>query len=116
MLPFFKKTAPLRDAPVLPPANAFQAPAEPAHTSNTTSIRETIDLLELDLSAMIREVEQAATSFHGGVSASTEALAAIRASTETLGTSCDFARAAVLNLTGQILRWLGPSAVRTPSA
>jgi methyl-accepting chemotaxis protein len=85
MLSFFRKTAPLPDAAAPPPASAFQPATEPANTSNTTSIRETIDLLELDLSAMIREVERAATSFHGGVSASAEALAAIRASTETLG-------------------------------
>lgn len=38
------------------------------------------------------------------------------ASAESLGRNCEFARAAVLNLTGLILRWLGPSAVRTPSA
>jgi methyl-accepting chemotaxis protein len=85
MLSFFRKAAPLRDTPVPPHASASQPAAKPANTSNTTSIRETIDLLELDLSAMIREVERAAISFHGGVSASTEALAAIRASTETLG-------------------------------
>ena len=85
MLSVFKKIAPLRDAPVPSPASPLQPPVEPANTGNTASIRETIDLLELDLSAMIREVERAATSFHGGVSASTEALSAIRASTETLG-------------------------------
>ncbi len=85
MLSLFKKITPLRDAPAPPPAGALQSAAEPANTSGTASIRETIDLLEFDLSAMIREVEQAATSFHGGASASTEALAAIRESTEILG-------------------------------
>jgi methyl-accepting chemotaxis protein len=52
--------------------------------SNATAVRETIDLLELDLSAMIREVEHAAASVRGGASASAEALSAIRANTEIL--------------------------------
>ena len=52
--------------------------------SSATTIRETIDLLELDLGAMIREVERAAASVRGGASASAEALAAIRVNTETL--------------------------------
>ncbi|MEI9804405.1 MAG: hypothetical protein WDN48_08010 [Pseudolabrys sp.] len=58
--------------------------AEPTPASSATSIRETIDLLELDLSAMIREVAAAAASVRGGASASAEALAAIRARTESL--------------------------------
>ena len=49
-----------------------------------TSIRETIDLLELDLSAMIRDVAGAAASVRSGASASADALAAIRAQSETL--------------------------------
>jgi methyl-accepting chemotaxis protein len=52
--------------------------------SSATAIRETIDLLELDLGAMIREVERAAASVRGGASASAEALSAIRANTEIL--------------------------------
>jgi methyl-accepting chemotaxis protein len=59
-------------------------PAAPPAVSSATSVRETIDLLELDLSAMIREVAQAAASVRGGASASVEALAAIRARTEIL--------------------------------
>jgi len=84
MFSFFKRIAPLPDAPVPTPASAPQSVAEPADTNNVRSIRETIDLLEFDLSAMIREVERAAASFHGGASAAMEALVAIRASSETL--------------------------------
>ena len=79
-----------QDAPLPPPAPApspASGPppaAEAAATNTATSIRETIDLLELDLSAMILEVERAAASVRGGASASAEALASIRASTETL--------------------------------
>ncbi|MGH8713757.1 MAG: methyl-accepting chemotaxis protein [Casimicrobiaceae bacterium] len=70
--------------PVSPHASAPEPAALSLGTSSAKSIRETIDLLELDLSAMIREVEHAAASVRGGASASAQALAAIRASTETL--------------------------------
>ena len=84
MLSLFRKPQqPPAAAPALPASPPQQAVA-PSATSSTTSIRETIDLLELDLSAMIREVAQAAASVRGGASASAEALAAIRASTEAL--------------------------------
>jgi methyl-accepting chemotaxis protein len=82
----FKKWGQSQAAP--PPAPPPCAPpppaAEPPTASNAASIRETIDLLELDLSRMIREVEQAAASVRGGASASVEALTSIHASTETL--------------------------------
>ncbi len=68
--------------PVTSPTSASQT--APLGTSSATSIRETIDLLELDLSAMIGEVGRAADSVRGGASASAQALAAIRASTEIL--------------------------------
>ena len=84
MLSLFKKTKQLPIAPLPSPASVPEPAAEPAGASNATSNRETIDLLELDLIAMIREVEQAAASVRGGASASVDALAAIRASTETL--------------------------------
>ena len=66
------------------PPVAPQPSPKPAVTSSATSIRETIDLLELDLSSMIHEVERAAASVRGGATASAEALTAIRANTESL--------------------------------
>jgi methyl-accepting chemotaxis protein len=57
---------------------------EAAEGRAATSIRETIDLLELDLSAMIRDVASAAAAVRSGSGASAEALAAIRARSETL--------------------------------
>jgi methyl-accepting chemotaxis protein len=60
------------------PVSATAAP------STTSSFRETVDLLELDLIAMIREVVQAAGSVRGGASASAEILGAIQARTEGL--------------------------------
>ena len=79
MLSFRRKPPP---SPVPPPA--AHAPAAESAVKSATSIRETIDLLELDLSAMIREVERAAAAVRGGASASAEALTAIRSRTETL--------------------------------
>ncbi len=82
MLSFFRKQQQSTAAP-LPVSEPV--PAAPLAAANiATSIRETIDLLELDLAAMIREVAQAAASVRGGAGASAEALAAIRARTEIL--------------------------------
>ncbi|MEP7030920.1 MAG: methyl-accepting chemotaxis protein [Pseudolabrys sp.] len=83
-LRFFRKLPVSEAAAASPPITAPEPAAAPAATTGTTSIRETIDLLELDLSAMIRDVAGAAASVRGGASASAEALAAIRANTETL--------------------------------
>jgi len=80
----FRRKPPLLPTPVAPPAAAPVPAAKPESPSSATSIRETIDLLELDLGAMIREVERAAAAVRGGASASVEALTAIRSSTETL--------------------------------
>lgn len=55
-----------------------------ASLNTAASIRETIDLLELDLSAMIDDVASAAASVRSRTGASAEALAAIQARTETL--------------------------------
>ncbi|MDI1345915.1 MAG: methyl-accepting chemotaxis protein [Pseudolabrys sp.] len=68
------------------------APADPLAASNTASIRETIDLLELDLSAMIRDVASAAASVRSGASASAEALAAIQVRTATLAAQAQDAK------------------------
>jgi methyl-accepting chemotaxis protein len=81
MLSLFRKPQEPQAAPSASPVMPLAA-APPANSA--TSIRETIDLLELDLSAMIREVAHAAASVRGGASATAEALAAIRANTETL--------------------------------
>src|SRR6185312_3993599 len=68
------------------PLSADEAAADAvlAAVRGATSIRETIDLLEFDLSAMIRDVAGAAAAVRGGASASAQSLAAIRARTETL--------------------------------
>jgi methyl-accepting chemotaxis protein len=73
--------------PVAEPAPAVSEllPAAPAAAANAaTSFRETIDLLELDLIAMIREVVQAAASVRGGAGASAQILNTIQARTAGL--------------------------------
>ncbi|MGH6769118.1 MAG: methyl-accepting chemotaxis protein [Xanthobacteraceae bacterium] len=78
-----------RNAPQTKHLPAVEAPpsepeAEPAAGARLDVIRETIDLLEADLSAMIRGVEGAAGAVHDGTKASAEALEAIRRRSEAL--------------------------------
>ena len=79
---YLKKSQPRSDNAL--PETQPVAVSEPIAASSTASIRETIDLLELDLSAMIRDVASAAASVRSGASASAEALAAIQVRTATL--------------------------------
>jgi methyl-accepting chemotaxis protein len=60
------------------------APLSPDAVDRLSAIRETIDLLELDLGAMIRAVELAADKVQLGARASAESLGAIQNQTETL--------------------------------
>lgn len=78
-------------APALPPVAAQPAPAQP-EVDRAAVLRETIDLLDQDLGAMIREVEAAAAVVRRGASASAEALAAIRVNTETLADKSQVAK------------------------
>ncbi|HEY0301701.1 MAG TPA: methyl-accepting chemotaxis protein, partial [Rhizomicrobium sp.] len=75
----------------LPQASPLAA-AGPVAVSHAASIRETIDLLELDLSAMIRDVANAAAAVRSGANASAESLAAIQARTATLAAQSQDAR------------------------
>src|SRR5664279_1734206 len=64
-------------------------PQQPANTpasyeSRIEAIRETIDLLEADLAAMIRDVQQATGAVRKSVQASYQALAIIRERSEVL--------------------------------
>ena len=63
-------------------------------------IRETIDLIEADLSAMIRGVEGAAAAVHEGTSASVNALEAIRQRSEALAHQSGEAKRDVSQLAG----------------
>ena len=93
---FFRTNSQPRSAEALP-EKAPVAPAEPVAIAGAASIRETIDLLELDLSAMIRDVAAAAASVRSGASASADALASIQERTATLAAQAqDAKRDAVL--------------------
>jgi methyl-accepting chemotaxis protein len=61
-------------APEVPPAKAPESPA----TSDHDSAREILELLELELVAMIRQLERAATSVAGGAQSTAATLSAIR--------------------------------------
>jgi methyl-accepting chemotaxis protein len=81
------KRAPANDAPD-PAAEPKPAPGPlDIGPSRARAIRETIDLLEVDLGAMIREVEQATATVRRGTHAAAEALAEIRSRSQNLATS-----------------------------
>ncbi len=66
------------------PARSLPAPESAPMAAAHATIRETIDLLELDLSAMIKAVGQAADVVQHGARASAENFSAIRVRTESL--------------------------------
>jgi len=72
-----------------PELSAVAAPAsapEIAHGSpaHLAAIRETIDLIEVDLAAMIKDVQRAADAVRGETRTSAETLGAIRLQSEQL--------------------------------
>jgi methyl-accepting chemotaxis protein len=83
-----KRVKPLADAISADPPESIAAAAPlspaPAASTNAAAFRETVDLLELDLVAMIRDVVAATASVRSGASASAEILSAIRARTDDL--------------------------------
>src|SRR3977135_4357343 len=58
--------------------------ADACNTSDSDSAREILELLELELGAMIRQLERAANSVAGGAEATATTLAAIRDRTDAL--------------------------------
>src|ERR1043166_3092857 len=66
----FRKRLPDQAAPTAAPAAPQPAaPSEPAAVAETDSAREILELLELELGAMIRQLERAANSVAGGAEA-----------------------------------------------
>ncbi len=82
LLDRFRRQPPASTA--LPEVQAPPVDPEPAVGPRLDVIRETIDLIEADLSAMIRGVEGAAAAVHQGTSSSVSALEAIRQRSEAL--------------------------------
>jgi len=79
----FRKRLPVAAAPAAAPQAEAAAPA-PAPAVEADSAREILELLELELGAMIRQLERAANSVAGGAEATATTLAAIRNRTDAL--------------------------------
>lgn len=94
----------ITSAPNRPPLNELPMAAEPSAKSDAASqpalrpdsgfeaLRETIDLLEADLAAMIRDVHHAARAVGKGVAESSRALVTIRERSEALATKSRVAK------------------------
>jgi methyl-accepting chemotaxis protein len=80
----FRKRLPDVAAPAAAPQAAPAAHSEPAPATDGDSAREILELLELELGAMIRQLERAATSVAGGAEATAATLADIRQRTDAL--------------------------------
>lgn len=78
-----------KPAPETPPTKALPAPAHTAADMTSAapgneSAAQILELLEVELQAMVRQLERAAASVAGGAHSTAETLAAIRRRTETL--------------------------------
>jgi methyl-accepting chemotaxis protein len=81
----FRKRLPEPAAPVVEPqAVTPLAATEASAPSDSDSAREILELLELELGAMIRQLERAANSVAGGAEATAATLATIRQRTDAL--------------------------------
>jgi methyl-accepting chemotaxis protein len=81
----FRKRSPQPAAPAVePPAAAPAVAAHASGASDSDSAREILELLELELGAMIRQLERAANSVAGGAEATAATLSTIRQRTDAL--------------------------------
>ncbi|WP_448045622.1 methyl-accepting chemotaxis protein [Bradyrhizobium liaoningense] len=81
----FRKRLPDQPAPATAPEAPQPAShSAPAPAAESDSAREILELLELELGAMIRQLERAANSVAGGAEATATTLAAIRDRTDAL--------------------------------
>jgi methyl-accepting chemotaxis protein len=74
----FRKRQPEQAMPAIAPETSAAAATEPAATSDHDSAREILELLELELVAMIRQLERAASSVASGAQSTATTLNAIR--------------------------------------
>jgi methyl-accepting chemotaxis protein len=80
----FRKRVPEAVAPVEPKVPATAVVADATASPDNDSAKEILELLELELGAMIRQVERAANSVAGGAEATAATLATIRRRTDAL--------------------------------
>src|SRR5580765_1928353 len=98
----FRKRVPGPVAAVEPAAPAAAAAPDVSTPSEADSAKEILELLELELGAMIRQLDRAAGSVAGGAEATAATLATIRQRTDALtgrssaaqSTASTFSRAA----------------------
>ncbi|MFZ0844561.1 MAG: methyl-accepting chemotaxis protein [Pseudolabrys sp.] len=86
-------------APDLVPGQPEPADSS-SYESRVNAIRETIDLLEADLAAMIRDVHHTSGTVRQGVQASSQALATIRERSEELASKTHSAKEDAIQLAG----------------
>jgi methyl-accepting chemotaxis protein len=79
-----KSAPPPATTVVAPQAATPNAQLTPADASDSDSAREILELLELELGAMIRQLDRAANSVAGGAEATAASLSAIRQRSEAL--------------------------------
>ena len=81
----FRKPAPQPAAPGPEPGSAKPgSPLEAVDTSEAESARQILELLEIELGGMIRQLERAASSVAGGAEATAATLSAVRQRTDAL--------------------------------
>src|SRR5437773_547581 len=80
----FRKRQPEPAAPAIENAPAPVAPADVPAATDSDSAREILELLDLELGAMIRQLEKAANSVAGGAEATATTLSTIRQRTDAL--------------------------------
>ena len=80
----FRKRQPEPAAPAIENAPAPMAPADVPAATESDSAKEILELLDLELGAMIRQLEKAANSVAGGAEATATTLSTIRQRTDAL--------------------------------
>jgi len=88
----FRKRVPETSAPAVEPAAATPAAPAETHSGDGESARAILDLLELELGTMIRQLERAAGSVAGGAEATAATLSTIRRRTDALTSRSGAAR------------------------
>jgi methyl-accepting chemotaxis protein len=74
----------LADSANIPATPVAETDPEKDYRARVAAIRETIDMLEADLSAMIRDVHRTSDAVRAGIQSSSQALTSIRENSETL--------------------------------
>ena len=80
----FRKRPPEPAAPAIAPPPAPAVVADASGASDNDSARQILELLEVELGAMIRQLERAANSVAGGAEATATTLSTIRQRTDAL--------------------------------